>query len=299
MKVSHKYTADEVASLVPAERSTEVLDAVKSIYSGLPSASLTIAIPAREGKTASTLKVTFEDSSNPKDNIVGYALLTEGVNRVHPGGYVALFSAAIEANVSSINVTSCWRPLLGSIAHRAGLGLDVNYVGANRMNRKELRAPKGNGKDGDNVSDLEVTLFQKYESALKENQDATKAQKAARLAVLNAKGDPNALVEAKKKLKDAESAAQVTEENEVNSRKAWDDERGHQEPHTVQRFRASLLKCACVFQLYDPWLMDNNTRDGVDPTPNMQRPTPSGKGQSNEELHANHLHVTVHEPKIL
>ncbi len=91
-----------------------------------------------------------------------------------------------------------------------------------------------------------------------------------------------------------------TNRTKVNASNAWDKERNANEPAKVKLFRASLLQCSCVFQLFDPWFMDANTKDGKDPEPNMQRPQPPGKkGPSNEELHAHHLHVSVYEPKIL
>ena len=59
------------------------------------------------------------------NNIPGFDLLGGGLTRVHPGGYAALINAALANGVSSIKMNSCWRPMVGSIAHRAGLGLDV------------------------------------------------------------------------------------------------------------------------------------------------------------------------------
>jgi hypothetical protein len=47
-----------------------------------------------------------------------------------------------------------------------------------------------------------------------------------------------------------------------------------------------------VRQLFDPWFMGVNVKDGAEPVPNMQK-------SSNEALHAHHLHITVDEPNIL
>ena len=47
-----------------------------------------------------------------------------------------------------------------------------------------------------------------------------------------------------------------------------------------------------VKQLYDPWYMDDNTRDKLPAQPNTQI-------NSNETLHAHHLHITVLDTKIL
>ncbi|PQO91441.1 hypothetical protein C5614_25810 [Massilia phosphatilytica] len=73
---------------------------------------------------------------------------------------------------------------------------------------------------------------------------------------------------------------------------AWNAERDRNEPDEVRLFRASLLKCKSVAQVFDPWFMDQDTRDNVAPMPNLQI-------NKNEGLHASHLHITVYEPKIL
>ena len=130
MKVSHKYERSEVDALLPPKTSSEVTAAVKSIYSGLSKPMLRIQQPVAGGQIARELSIEFIDSKNPKENITSYSLLKDGLPRVHPAGYAALFSAALEHGIAKLQVTSCWRPMLGSIAHRAGLGLDVGYVAA-------------------------------------------------------------------------------------------------------------------------------------------------------------------------
>lgn len=305
MKVSHKYTAAEVDALMPAGTSTEVIAAVKSIYSGLTSATLTVSIPATAQQVAKSLKVTFSDSNNPKANIVSYSLLKDGLTRVHPGGFAALLNSALENNIPSLQVTSCWRPMLGSIAHRAGLGLDVGYVGLTRMNRQELRnafegkkpSKSGNGDDTDNVSDAEVTKFAEYESAIIEAKTAKADLSVAEKALKAAKKTKDAAktADAQTQVNAASKALEDADIAEDKAREAWNDERNATEPATVRLFRTSLLKCSCVRQLFDPWVMDENTQDTIAPAPNMQR----GADFSNERLHSHHLHITVHEPKIL
>lgn len=298
MKVSHKYELSEVDALLPPKTSSEVTAAVKSIYSGLSKPMLRIQQPVAGGQIARELSIEFIDSKNPKENITSYSLLKDGLPRVHPAGYAALFSAALEHGIATLQVTSCWRPMLGSIAHRAGLGLDVGYVGATRMNRQELRL--GKSEDTPNVSDDEVELFKEYEAAIvadkKADAELSAAKKAASATGLTAEQKQ----QAQERLSAAKKNKDQTNRTKVNASNAWDKERDANEPAKVKLFRASLLQCSCVFQLFDPWFMDANTKDGKDPEPNMQRPQPPGKkGPSNEELHAHHLHVTVYEPKIL
>lgn len=298
MKVSHKYAPSEVEALLPPKTSAEVTSAVKSIYAGLNTPALQIDQSPVDGHPARTLTIKFMDSDNPKENITAYNLLKDGLPRVHPGGYAALFNAALEHGIETLRVTSCWRPMLGSIAHRAGLGLDVDYVGTTPMNRQELRL--GKAKDTANVSDDEVRLFKEFEAATVADKRAT-AELTAATTAASASGlsaekhnQAQARKAAARKLKDQTSATKT------NAEGAWNKERNANEPPKVRLFRASLLQCQCVFQLFDPWFMDANTKDGQEPEPNLQRPLPPGrKGLSNEELHAHHMHVTVYEPRIL
>lgn len=303
MRISHRYTADEVDALMPTGTAKEVIAAIKSIYAPLKTAKLDITIPAQANKEQKKLAVTFLDSDNPRQNITRYSLLEDGLTRVHPGGYAALFNAALESGIPSIRLTSCWRPMLGSIAHRAGLGLDVDYVGDVRMNRQELRQTKGDGDDTDNVTDAEVERFQDFERADKEHQTAKRQLEAASAAkrkaereMRHATGNKTATLPSEHasavEERRAYEAADIANKAAREARVEWDEARGAGEPITVRRFRGSLLRCSCVSQLFDPWYMDANTKDHAQPEPNMQRTT-------TETLHSHHLHVTVHEPQIL
>lgn len=303
MKVSHKYTPDEVDARMPAGVSEEVKSAVKKIYKGLRSATLTIERPPQGTQPAHTLTVTFADSSNPKENITSYSLLSDGLPRVHPGGYAALINAALDAKVQSVSVSSCWRPLLGSIAHRAGLGLDVSVLDSTTLNRQELRrslnaskaaAPHGNGNDKDNVSDAEVKAFGEYEQAVVDKKQADAELNAANTALAAAKksGDAEAVRRAAARQNEAVKATQRANKADRDKLQAWNTERDKGEPNHVHQYRASLLQCACVRQLFDPWFMEVNTQGNAAPAPNMQK-------TGNETLHAHHLHITVDDPKIL
>lgn len=302
MKVSHKYTPSEVDARLPTETSADVKAAIKRIYTGLSSPTLTVERPAQDGKPARTLTVKFSDSSNPKENISNYTLLSDGLPRVHPGGYAALLNAALEAEVASIMVSSCWRPMLGSIAHRAGLGLDVSVVGGTTMNRQELRralnasraALKGNGNDKDNVTDAEVKAFGEYEQALVDQKRAEAELIVAKAALAAAKkaGDVDAVQRAAEDQRRAQKTLDAANASNQVKLSAWNEERDKGEPNHVHRYRASLLRCVCVKQLFDPWFMVAQTQDASEPTPNMQK-------SGNEILHAHHLHITVDDPKIL
>jgi len=133
--------------------------------------------------------------------------------RVHPAGFAALFLAALDNEVDSLTVSSCWRPTLSSVAHRAGLGLDVDYVGKTCMNREELRAAfegkapcrKGNANEMDNVSDREVKAFGEYEEGFADRGRAIAEQRRAEEALTAARKskDPEGIEAASQALKGA------------------------------------------------------------------------------------------------
>lgn len=302
MKVSHKYTEAEAEARIPTGTSPAVAQAVKSIYRGLSRPRLEIVEPMTDGEPR-RLTVEFVDSVNPRNNITRYDLLSDGLPRVHPAGFAALFASALQQGISSIRVTSCWRPMLGSIAHRAGLGLDVDLVGGTRINRQELRAAienktrQGNRNDNDNVSEAEIQAFGRLEDAIEANKKARAELIAADKAREAAKksGNAEAIQAAEAKFRQASARAKEAAEAERDARKAWNAARDACEPEHVRRFRTALLRCRCVKQLFDPWYMDANTHDEEPPEPNMQQ----GPATSNERLHAHHLHITVDEPGLL
>lgn len=302
MKVSHKYTEAEVNARMPANTSAEVLAAVKSIYRGLQTSTLTIQQPGQSGQPTHTLTVRFTDSSNPKNNISQYELLADGLPRVHPAGFAALFTAALDNGITSLSMSSCWRPMLGSIAHRAGLGLDVSVLGGTTLNRQELRQavkasstnPKGNSNDNDNVSEAEIKAFAEYESAIKESKEANTKRDAAKKALeaANKTKDPDKIAQANKNLSEAESINEQAIKKQKEKSKTWDSERSKNEKTHIHAFRLSLLQFSEIRQLFDPWFMESNTKDNVAPVPNMQK-------TGNETLHAHHLHITIDDPNIL
>ena len=76
------------------------------------------------------------------------------------------------------------------------------------------------------------------------------------------------------------------------NQKNWELELEKNLPTKIKVFRQAILKSPRINELFDPWYMDNNTRDDVAPKPNAQV-------DGNEKLHATHLHITVIEPQIL
>ena len=195
--------------------------------------------------------------------------------------------------------------MLGSIAHRAGLGLDVSVLGGTVLNRQELRrafdgktpSERGNNNDADNVTDAEVKAFGEYEKAIVANKEAVAELETAgnALKAANRSGDAAKVSAAEQRLNAATAAAGPAARSEIATRQTWNKERDAGEPAVTRLFRTSLLKCSCVRQLFDPWVIDLDTQDRQQPEANMQR----GKTDSLERLHAHHLHITVDDPRIL
>jgi hypothetical protein len=164
-KITHKFTSADVDTLVPKGTRAEVITTLKAVYAGLPSTQVTMTVPASEGRAALTTTFSFEGNENAKSNINNFSVTADGLPRVHPAALGAVFTAAADANVSAVSMSSNWRPCLGSIAHRSGLGLDVSNVGGTQM----LKSAGFNSK--------EIQLKNTYKAA-KEGPAKEQAKKA-------------------------------------------------------------------------------------------------------------------------
>jgi hypothetical protein len=257
----------------------------QTIYSGLATGMLTVAVAAQGGKPAQQVTLQFDkkDNKNCYDNVQGFNWLKDGITRAHPGGYAALINAALANGVGRVEMTSCWRPMLGSVVHRVGLGLDVGYLDKVRLNRKELITGIAVTADADaNVSADEIKLYRAHLAAKK---DAAAAKTEAKRIKNKTGSTKEELDAANAQVKADAGKAKIAQER-------WQDELNKNDPPKVKAFRKSLYACTCVAQLFDPWYMDSNTRDQIAPTPNAQI-------DGNEKLHHHHLHITVADAKVL
>jgi len=305
LKVSHKYTTAEASALIPAQTAPEIKASVLKYYDGsLTKAASTnkIVLPAKDGQPGKSCQIDVSDSAdnNALENIQRFDLFADGLPRVHPLGFLALIEAAFDAGIEKLALTSTWRPMTGSVAHRAGLGLDVNYLDTTRLNREELRGKAPTKDADDNVSEEEKKLFkekeeaeaaaQKAETELKKLQAEQKALLALKKTQPN-KANPIREIQLDREITEAKENAATANKNAKEKNELWNKERDKNEPAKVNGYRASLSKCKHVKQLYDPWFMDDDTQDKIPAKPNEQK-------TRNEKLHAHHLHITVHEPKI-
>ncbi len=152
--------------------------------------------------------------------------------------------------------------MLGSIAHRAGLGLDVAYLakGSEKIHINRAGLLGKHGSHNDNVSTLEKTLYEEYEAA-KQRAENGSSEKAERKAEQKAKAE-------------------------------WDAERDKNEPKPIHELRERLRHHQSISQVFDPWYMEVSTQSRSDQVANEQR-------SQNEKIHNNHMHITIKEPKIL
>lgn len=224
--ISHQYTEAEANSLMPEGTSLVVRDAVCSIYRGLTGAI--VKIPPDEKQGTCALAVQFQRPHNAEENIANCSLLKDVLPRTHPCAFAALFNAACTVGVTEMLVTSTWRPMYGSILHRAGLGLDVTTIrdadGNVQINREGLTEP-GQSKNT-NVSDLEKDLYSQYQKANKKNTGGKSG----------------------------------TASTELGNK--WKTEVKKSEPKLMHKLREALGKQKSVRQIFDPWYMQSSTSTG-------------------------------------
>lgn len=283
MEISHVYTVAEADARLPRDLPAAAREALLRIYAGLVRPELLIPLPATNSHSAFNLLVQFLEQETVSANTTHCPLLTSILPRVHPAAFAALVLAAHACGVTLMQVNSAWRTSFGSIAHRAGLGIDVRYL-ENRdqhvsINRAALRR---NGSSSEYVTQRERELYEDFEEKKRSARVATdNFNLASRRNDLS-----NEEIETlRRRKKEADKARDEAKE-------AWSDERNLHEPSAMASFRGSLRRNLAVSQILDPWYVDLNTQDARAVYPNEQR-TELEKG------HNNHLHITVKEEKIL
>ncbi|WP_305821116.1 hypothetical protein [Massilia brevitalea] len=284
-------------ALLPADTTPTVRAAVRSIHAGLARPELIVNFPASDAAPKLTLRVEFraEMQDNVRLNTTHCPWLTGILPRTHPCAFAALLTEAHAAGVSSVAVTSAWRPSFGSIAHRAGLGLDITYLegGEKRAFLNRAFLIKAGAPRNGNVSEREKTLWKDYQEVKKVVATGEKERDAAKKR-LDKNRDPEETAQLAREVADANKHLNSLRDRESAALRDWNNERDRNEPELIHKLRDRLGRNESVKQLFDPWYMDANTADNIPPVPNEQR-----QANSNERTHNNHLHITVLEPKIL
>lgn len=296
LKVSHKFTLDEAKALTPVDAAPEIRAAVLKLYDGSQHGILSISMKNADGK-AQVVDLSFEDAANPRENVTSFDMNKDGLPRVHPRAWVALIEAAFKAGVTKVQTSSAWRPQLGSILHRSGLGLDVSYLDKTPLDRGELIK---DGPDTANVSEEEKKLYKEKEAAEAEARKAAvdlkklESERDALLALKKTapnKASPIREMELEKEIPVAVAKVKDADKKSKTADQAWNDERDKNEPVAVKTFRKQLSTAKYVKSIFDPWFMDGDTHDAKPAKPNVLK-------DGNEKLHRNHLHVTIDDPTL-
>lgn len=288
MQISHLYTEDEARNMLPPNIDPTIQQAVLSIYRGLAKPELSLSLPATSALPSRTLRVTFEEQMSVLANTSYCPLLRGILPRTHPRAMAAMLLAAQNTGMTKLRVTSCWRTSLGSIAHRAGLGLDVAYIENATGSLTVKRASLKKFTSGQNLSAEERQLYVEYENAKAEAQvksDELGKLRSQRMKVRRPDSDLD------RKIELAQTQLEVAETHRNRRLEAWEAVLKSEQPPTIRSFRAYLSQSELVQQLFDPWYMDVNTADGVVGKPNEYLST-------NETIHGDHLHITIREPGL-
>lgn len=269
LAISHNYTADEADAMLASTLTPDVKAAVLRIYAGLSEPCLRV----EAGDAALTVRLLAEMQSNARANTTHCNWLSDIVTRTHPFAFAALIQEALAAGVTEVRVVSAWRPCLGSIGHRAGLGLDINYIESHRHAIRVNRAALTSARPlpDASVTEKERGLYSRFLGA----------KKALDMVLRAKKGEHGA--DGTKRREAELDAARASKE--------WEEEMLANQPHLMSSFREHLGTSELVTQILDPWYVDMNTHDRIAPKVNTQL-------SPDEKLHNNHLHLTIREPGI-
>lgn len=239
MKFSHKFTEAE-ASAEGAGESQELRDALEKIYRGAPTIAGTASIVLSVTKpNQKQLKILWPRSAfqNCFSNIGTHTDLAaakqEFIPRVNPQTYKAFLKAAFEMDADELEISSGWRPMLGSVLHRLGIGLDVNRLKIGSQDKAFSRNATG--------AELEYRQLMSEKATLSKKKDRTPAE-IQRLNEIKA-------VEAAK----SNAAIKAIYDNESS---------------ILRSFTSKLRANGDVKQTFDPWEMDVDTGDKVPQSPN-------------------------------
>lgn len=238
LKFSHKFTETE-AGAEGAGEVPEIGIALQQIYSGGPTAGTTSISLSVTKPDKTTMKIIWPKSAfgNCMENIAAVTDLEDAkkeiIPRVHPQTYKAFLKAAFDLNAEELEINSGWRPMLGSVLHRIGVGLDVGRIKAAGANSSFRRSATS--------SETEYKRMMIEKRDLSRKSTPTEAE-ARRLNEIRA-------VESTK----AAAAVKSIHDNESD---------------TLRHFTSKLRANADVKQTFDPWEMDVDTGDGTPAVPN-------------------------------
>lgn len=327
MRSTHPFTEADVDALQADVATDAVKAALKNIYKAefvKVGADFAVDIPRQldaKDTTSTRLYWIRSENSNCINNINALKLEQEVPKRIHPAAYAAAVKAAHEAGVTEIQFTNSWRPMLGSMAHRSGLGLDIKWLAAgkekHRLNRDGLLNKSITDKDKDgnlddpkdhgNISVEEQQAYNDWKASevekikLKKASDLAKANevdKTKNLATATKTGNGAKIADAEREFKKSEEAYNVADkafekadEKTKANKKLWQDQVKKHEPGMIGKYRRYLMLEEIVTQVLDPWYMTLHAHEESGSVPNEQN-----DGLSKQ--HNNHLHISIFDAEL-
>lgn len=238
LKFSHKFTPDE-AMTEGRDEPKEIGVALQRIFSGEVNVndstiSLTITKPNKKNMKIMWRAAAFQ---NCRDTIPAIknldAARAEIIPRVHPQTYKAFLKAAFELDAIELEIASGWRPMLGSVLHRVGVGLDVSRI---VVEDREFWLRRNAS-----TADTDYINLMKQKNRLKGKKAPTDDDKRELKAL----------------------AAQETEKRNTAAAAIHGND-----PKPIRDFINKLRENDDVKQTFDPWEMDINTSDKIPASPN-------------------------------
>jgi hypothetical protein len=177
MRSTHKFSSGDVDA-IPKDRATDAMkQALKRIYAGDFDAvgkegNFAVDVPRKlDDKDTACVQLLWRagENSNCKDNIASLNLKQDVPSRIHPEAYAAVAKAAHDADIDRIEFSSSWRPMLGSMPHRLGMGLDLVYLKSGKdgakLNRVGLLPDgKGHRAGNDNLPQEELDAYDDWQA---------------------------------------------------------------------------------------------------------------------------------------
>ncbi len=328
MRSTHPFKESDVEALPTDAATPAVRQALAKIYRNeftSVGADFAIDVPRQRDandKAAVRLLWISAENDNCVHNVSALDIRRDIPPRIHPGAYAAVARAAHEAGVDEVRFTSSWRPMLGSMPHRTGQGLDLKWLVEGKkalmLNRTGLSSlsvtdknkdgkvddPRGHG----NITVQEQQAFNDWRSAQRKTRDATSALTAAKAkldektkALASAKKAKNtdqtaeaehALQTATKERDEAADALADAQADEVKCKKKWTDELAANEPGVVGNYRRYLMREQIVTQVIDPWYLEMDARRNAALVPNEQLK------DGTQDIHATHMHISIADPEL-
>jgi hypothetical protein len=325
MRSTHKFTSSDVDAIPKARATDAMKQALKRIYAGDFDAvgkegNFAIGVPRKlDDKDTASVQLVWRagDNGNCKDNIASLNVKQDVPSRINPEAYAAAAKAAHDAGIERLEFSSSWRPMLGSMPHRLGLGLDLVYLhsgkeGAN-LNRVGLLKDKGkrqvNDRAKNNLPKEELDAYDDWQAKVAEQDKAEKELKSADKVLKDALGakakikNPapetteklnKAVEEATARQKEAQKAQVTTQKAAREAKNTWGEEVKKHEPGPVGNYRRYVMHGYGVTQVLDPWyLVGLATHKAGELVPNEQ------VGERDlAKMHNNHMHLSIRDEEL-